>query len=83
MIKAGDFYRNPDENLDYANKQNSEINNEVTKQLDDDLEKELVKEKLEVVFDETSIETSKSIEIGRCEKRPELNIIKRVIRLDL
>lgn len=80
MIKAGDLYRNPDENLDFENKQN----NEISIQLDDDLEKELVKEKFEVVIDKTSVETSKGFEIGRCEKRLGLRKnIKKVIKLDL
>lgn len=78
MIKAGDFYRNPDENVEY--KQNSDIK----EQLNDVLEEEVVKEKIDSVLGETSVETSKSVEVGRCNRRPGLRgNIKKVIKLDL
>lgn len=38
IIKSGDFYKNPSENLEYENKQNSDL----SKEFDDDLEKEVV-----------------------------------------
>lgn len=80
MIKAGDFYRNPDENVEYEHKQNSDIK----EQLNDILEEEVVKEKIDSVLGETSVETPKSVEVGRCERRPGLRgNIKKVIRLDL
>lgn len=68
MIKSGDFYKNPSENLEYKNKQNSDV----SKECDDDLEKEVVKDKLVLVLGEASVETPKSNEIGRCERRPRL-----------
>jgi len=46
MIKSGDFYRNPSENLDYENEQNSDV----SKRLEDELKKEIVKEKLDLVL---------------------------------
>jgi len=68
MIKSGDFYRNPSENLDYENEQNSDV----SKQLDDELEKEILKENLDLVLGQVSVESLKSVEIGRCERRPGL-----------
>lgn len=77
MIKSGDFYRNPDENVEYESKQNSNMR----EQLNDVLEEEIVKEKLKSVLGEASVETLKSIEIGRCERGSGLRgNIKKVIR---
>jgi len=72
MIKFGDFYRNPDENIEYESKQNSNM----AEQLNDVLEEKVVKEKLELVLGEVSVETLK-----KCERRPGLRgNIKKVIR---
>jgi len=54
--------------LDYENEQN----NDVSKQLDDELEKEILNENLDLVLSQVSVESLKSVEIGRCERRPGL-----------
>jgi len=80
MIKSGDFYRNPDENVEYESNQNSVMK----EQLSDVLEEEVVEEKLDSVLGDDTVGTPKGVEMGRCERRPGLRRnIKKVVRLDL